>query len=271
MSEDLATTDAAELEQLEALESQAAQIGRNALADERIQVPLLTVVQGTTKKPPEGANLGDFVNSLTGSIYGDDIQFLVAEYHRGRFYAEKDDKGKRTGRTFAAGSEAIVPSYWPEEYAGKAFADLDDAEERYSERANAGEIEWDSGPPINTTYNYTGFVVFPEVDADPFPVRLALQRAGTPAAKTLNTLLKAQPSHWHKTIHLKTERVQSSRDEPYHVVRTEGYGEAPELPYRKAAVELALAAQQLGLKPIAEDEDPAPAKPAPAKGDGPDF
>ncbi len=255
MSTELETQQAAELAAVEALEAEAAASARSSLADERIRVPMIAPVQGTTKNPPKGSTGGDFVNTVTGTVYGPEIEMLIAVYNRGRTYAPKDpETGKRTGEWYVAGPEAIVPNDWPEEFRGRVFAELPEAEETFKRNANDRVHPWGSGPPITTTYNFTGYVVKSAAeDEEPIPVRLSLSRTSTRAARTLITMLKAQRSFWAKAIQLSTKREESV-DGPYYVVQVGSYGAEPTLAQRKAAAELHLAAEQLGLAEVGDPE-----------------
>lgn len=240
-----------EVANLNELEERLAAQKQEQLRDERIQIPRLDVVQGTTKRPPEGANPGDFFNTITGDVFGTSVLFLTAVYHRGRAYAETEDDGKggrrRTGKFFAAGPEATVPSFWPEQFRGKAFAELPEAEERYSEMANAEVIAWGSGPPIQTTYNFTGLVLAPELDGvQPMPMRLSLKSTSAGAARKLLSMLKPLRTYWARPVLMSTER-RSFDSGPAFVVNTGEYGSPPEDNHRLAAVEIALAAERVGF------------------------
>lgn len=253
--------------QIEELEAQAAGQKRDQLRDERVGVPILSVVQGTSKNPPEGAKNGDFYNALTGDVFGADIDLLVVTYHRGRFFVEKDANGKRTGRTFAAGTDPVVPQFWPDQFKGRVFAELPEAEERYAEMANDGQIEWGSGPPIQTTYNFTGFVVRPELeDAEPFPVRLPVKSTSAKAGKAIIRALAPLRNYWQRSVRLTTDRKTNAAGEPFYAVEFEGFADAPSDYYRAAALELYAVANQVGIREVGGDAD-APAATPP--GDGP--
>lgn len=280
MSTDLTTAEAAELANLDELEAQATAAARRTLADERIQVPMLSIVQGTTKNPPPNARPGDFVNTVTGAVFGTSIEFLVAHFNRGRFLSVKNEEtGKRDA--YAAGPEPIVPSYWPDKYAGKVFADLPDAEETYAQLANDGQIEWGSGPPIQTTYNFTGIII-PESDdeddvaAAEIPVRLSLKSTSAKAGRKAITLIKAQRNPWAKSLLISTQRKEGNEG-AYFVAQVDEYGAAPDDTSRRKAVELALAAEQLGLQAVGDHEGNVPAgeqrhaNPAATEGSGPGF
>lgn len=229
-SKELVPPDEATKE-LESLQSEA-----DALADEfradltrdEFTVPMLVLVQATSKNPPEGSNPGDFVNALTGENYGKSIEFVVAAQHKGRFYTE--GKG---GRAYSA-QGPIVPNHWPEKYRGQNFADLPDAEEQYRERVNSKEISWESGPPIATTHNFVGVVVGHE----DVPVRLSLMKAATPAANKLKALLRIPRAPWDKAVTIESERVQNRNNEPYQNVKVE-LGRETEAAERLAAVKVA--------------------------------
>lgn len=247
MSQELETRQAAELAAIEELEAQASEESRASLADERIKVPILSIVTGTTKSPPDGSKPGDFFNSVTGAVYGTSIELLTAVYNRGRTYAPKGADGRRSGEWYVAGPESIVPDSWPEEFRGRVFAELPEAEETFKRNVNDGVHPWAGGPPITTTYNFTGHVLTSQTGAEePIPVRLSLSRTSAPAARTLITMLKAQRNLWAKAIKLSTQR-KDGKEGPYYVVVTGSYGATPDLEQRRGALELHQAAQRVGL------------------------
>lgn len=271
MAADLEKQEGTDLAALEELEARAAGASQRALGDERIRVPRLSVVQGTTREAPEDASPGEFYNSVTAENHGKSIEMLIAHFSRGRFYAELDEKtGERTGRTFVAGSEPVVPDHWPAEFAGQVFAELPAAEETYSAMVNAGEFEWGKGPPIATSFNFTGFVTDPAPEGDYVPVRLPLMRSNRPAADTIITLLRAASVPWKRAIRLNTDRVENRHGGVNHVVRVGGYGAGPDNILRRAAAELALAAEQVGMRDVSDATASEPA-PTVEKTDGLDY
>lgn len=211
--------------------------------DDDLVVPVLKVAQSLTKEVTEGdAKPGDFVNSLTGENFGNTIDFVVSAYQKGRFL-----KDKETGRSYAALGD-VAPSSWPEEYAGRPFVEIEDAEERYKERVNAGEIAWEKGPAISTTHNFIGYV-----DGSEVPVRLSLMRTATPAARKLKTMLRFSRAPWDQVFTLKTEKKSSQRDEPYHNVSV-AQGGPTTAEQRQRAVALAQATQSGRVSEASADD-----------------
>jgi hypothetical protein len=109
--------------------------------DTPLQTPILKIGQPLTREvQDELAEAGEFINTLSGEVLGDSVEFIVAFYNRGRFASDKD-----SGRAYVAFSDSI-PDHWAElvgeEYVGTPFAEYPDAEERYKERVNNDEIEW---------------------------------------------------------------------------------------------------------------------------------
>lgn len=276
MSTEIATMGGMTAEQLEAYEAAASARKRETLQGERIQVPRLDVVQGTTRKPPEGAEPGDMFNTITGDVFGSEVLFLVGAYHRGRAYAEKDDKGKRTGRFFAAGPEAVVPSFWPAQFRGKAFAELPEAEERFREIINneaeaAAEegrdpkLVWGSGPPIQTTYNFVGVVVDPvPEDAEPFPVRISMKATSAGQARKLLSMLKPLHTYWQRTVHLSTER-RTFDEGPAFVWQVGEYGPSPTPEQRALAIQIDQASEQGRIEEHPGDAESQPSAAAKAE------
>jgi hypothetical protein len=219
--------------------------------DTDLVVPILKICQSLTAEVVDGeAKAGDFINGLTQENFGNSIEFVVAAYQKGRFYSDKD-----TGRSFST-TDPIAPDSWPEEFAGRAFTSIDDAEERYREAVDAGKIEWGSGPSISTTHNFIGLV-----GASPVPVRLSLMRTSAPAARKLKTMLRFSQAFWDNVFVLKTETKRSQRNEPFQsLVVKQGGKSTPE--QRQAAVQVALAVKSNHVAEAPADAvEDKPAKP----------
>lgn len=214
-------------------------------------VPVLKVCQSLTAEVVEGdAKPGDFINSLTQENFGNEVEFVVAAYQKGRFFSDKE-----TGRSYAA-IGSIAPDSWPEEYAGRVFAEIDDAEESFRDLVNAEKIEWGTGPKISTTHNFIGFAAGSEV-----PVRLSLMRTNNGAARKLKTMLRFSAAPWDQTFILKTESQRSSRNEPYQSLVVK-QGSKTTAEQREMAVAIALAVK--GDRVTSGDADAledAPVKP----------
>jgi len=219
-------------------------------------VPVLKVCQSLTSEVVEGhAKPGDFINSLTQENHGNEVELVIAAYQKGRFYSDKE-----TGRAYAA-IGPVAPSSWPEEYAGKAFTEIDDAEERYRELVNADKFEWGTGPSISTTHNFIGFVAGSEV-----PIRLSLMRTNNGAARKLKTMLRFAAAPWDNVFVLRTEAQRSSRNEPFQsVVVKQGGKSSPEQRDMAVAIALAVKSDRVADADATAIED-APAKPEKADG-----
>lgn len=223
-------------------EAALAEAGLSQIDANDLVLPMLQVTQQLSKAVTEGdAESGHFFNALTGEDHGSEIELVVVAYFKGRFYSNRD------GQAFVATGD-VAPDNWPAEYAGQPFVDLPDAEENFRERVNAGEIAWEGGPPIRTTYNYVGFLPLePEV-----PVRLSLQRTSTPAARKINTLLRFSRAPWDAAIALETELRHDKQQRPFYVVKA-SRGRQTDSDERQAAVELAYHVQSAQLQ-FAGDE-----------------
>lgn len=185
-------------------------------ADERgsvaFQTPILKVCQALTKEVKSGdAVAGEFLNTLTGESYGTAVEFIVSFFQYGRSASDK-----KTGRYYVATDIDVIPASWKdlvgEEFVGTRFDEYPDAEEKYKERVNAGEIKWDSGPLISTTYNYTGSVYAPAIEGDDsapesMPVRISFLRTTKPTHAKLQTLRRAllrNKPWWEVVFELET-------------------------------------------------------------------
>ncbi len=262
MSTDVAAPEATntDLTNFDDVEKRLAQRQQEQLAGERLRPPFLQVLQATAEKKPAGVEDGEFYNTLTGFGYGTEIEFLIGYAERGRFYSVKPKGEKRRGFS-ATQADVTVPSHWPENLRGKVFAELPEAEERYSEMANAGQIEWGSGPPISTTYVFVGIVTQHKGgDIAPTPVKLSLMRTSAPAGRTMLGLARSLRTPWAHAIKLSTERKQFA-DGPAFFVNYDGLAEPPEDDLRTAAVQIALQAEQGALDTDTTGGDAPPSAP----------
>ena len=251
----MTSTDIAKLN--EGQEAELAQAAVADLGEAAPTLPLLSVTQSLSKAVTQrGVPVGHFVNTLTDHDYGDAVELVVVYAGKGRFLAPKDSPDGKTHVAFGD----TAPDNWPEKYAGRRFDELPDAEETFREAANAEGGSWGSGPPINTTKNFIGFLV-----EDPaIPVRLSLMRTSIPAANKIEALIKwSFKAPWHNVIALSTRKTENSQGQPYHVVEaTQGRETTDE--ERGAAVNLhQIVAGALGsLRLIGDAEATAKAAPA---------
>jgi hypothetical protein len=227
--------------------------GRVEKAD--LVLPAIKLTHSLTREVEDGdASPGVYINSLTKKDYGDDVPFVVCGIYKGRFFS--DERG-----TFVARGDT-APDNWPEEYAGKPFADIPDAEEQWKIQANSEGGVWGQGPPISTTHNFVGFVVGDDSD---LPLRLSLMRSSEPAAKRLKTLVVSLRAPWDRAFQLRVKRGLSKEQKPYYA--TDVAAGAPlSQEDRQKAVKLATEfrnAEQSGA--IEETGDEPEAKPGAAK------
>lgn len=242
---DVAEVRPTELAEVSAEEQALADAVKGGIDRSKLKLPALKLTQALTKEVESGdAKAGEFLNSLTGESYGESAEIVIASVFNGRFFSED-------GKNYAAQGD-VAPDNWPEEYAGKSFADIPDAEEQWKLAVNENEHPWGSGPPIATTYNFVGYVVGHEE----LPVRLSLMRAATPAASKINTLLAAARAPWDRGIVVRAVRDVGKGDKPYYNYEiSQGEITTPEL--RQKTVELAqqlLAAVAKGDVELTGDE-----------------
>lgn len=252
-----------ELEPLSAQEQALADAAKAEIDRSSLVLPALKLTQSLTAEVQNGdAEAGNFINALTGESFGDSVEIVISSLFTGRFYSDEDN------HAYAA-QGSVAPDNWPEEYAGQAFTDIPDAEERWKADVNAGDHDWGKGPPISTTHNFVGYVVTENGLDGALPVRLSLMRTNNPAAAKLKTLIYALRAPWDKTFVLKAKRAVSN-DRPYFAVEVvQGGRVEPEI--RQAAVELAgsyQSAVQAGKVELAGDDEPdkPKVKPEAAKG-----
>jgi hypothetical protein len=206
-SKEVATSGAAALglseEEYQALVNQQ----DDEFDNDSLQTPILKIGQPLTREVgAEQAEAGEFINTLTGEGIGNDIDFVVAYYQKGRFASDKE-----TNKAYVAFGD-LIPEAWEPlvgaSFVGTRFDQHPDAEETYKERVNNKEIEWGKGPLISTTHNYTGLAL---VEGEMQPVRLSLQRTNMPAVRKINSLKRMSMRNkpfWDKVFNLTTEKKQ---------------------------------------------------------------
>ncbi len=236
----LSTIDQEALAALQA--QQDAEVG-----DGFISTPILKIGQPLTREvQAEEAEVGEFINTLTGEGIGTKIGFVVSYYQQGRFAADRD-----SGRAYVA-FDKTIPASWSElvgeEFVGTPFDEYPDAEEQYKARVNRKEIEWGRGPLVSTTHNFTGFALVPSVDPDEpdemQPVRLSLQRTNMPSVKrllTFRTALRGQP-FWSVVFDLGTEKKPFDKGMAYLLTVKKGRDTTSD--ERQMAYELAIEVAQ---------------------------
>lgn len=272
MGAELDVQDSAALAAMEDAEKSLAAKKDADLKDEPVQLPRLGLIGGLTKgKKFLDGNDGDFYNNVTGEVFGTEVEFLVVDYFRGRFYSDEILGSFRA-------TSAIVPAHWPERFRGKAFVDLPETEEGLNaliDGDETGKTKWGHGPPISTTYNFVGFVLSPEPETD-FPVELSLMRANVPAARAIRRLLTPMRNYHDRSIRLSSE----SREAPgrkggeYYVVEAGRFGTTTSPENRARAVDLAMRLQQSGYVSVGDETEPAapatPGGPEPSSEEDPD-
>lgn len=218
-------------------------------------IPILKLGQPLTDEVTQGnASAGDFILGLTGQAFTPPVEFVVAGKGRGRF-----KPGRKGERTLVAYDTPNVP--WRDDpFYGKPFAEHPDAEEQFKARVDAGQIEWGSGPPIQTTFNYTGFIIGEDV-----PVRLSLRRTSAPAARKWNTLLDAvlRGRYWDQVFTVGSEQQRNDNGTYYIVTVTPSRKTTVE--EKKAAIALAQALRDNKVTTVG-DEDDGPTKPVDSNG-----
>ena len=254
MSKEIAETpDAAELA---AVDEQLAAGALKNIDSADLQLPRLKVGQsGTTEVKAGDAKAGDFVNGVTGKSYGDETEFVAVYYYKGRLLSDDN-----SGQTYSAHDTDVAPDNWPDEYAGKSFKDIPQAEEQHKAAANDPDNDavWGSGPLIQTTHNFVGFIPGEEL-----PVRLSLKGTSTRAADKIKTLMSfAGKSPWANAIRLSTQ-LKGDKQTYYVVEATLGSQSTPELVAQAQAVAQQVQAAQSISSADGDEDDAAPAKKRP--------
>lgn len=220
-----------------------------ALSEGYFQTPILKLAQGLTKEVASGdAEAGEFINTLTGESYGTRVGFIVALMQVGRAVSDK-----RSGAYRNTIDQDLIPDdeVWTNvlgaEFVGTRFDEHPDSEELFRQAVNDGDREWGSGPPITTTYNYTGLVLPSGVEDEDeptlMPVRLTLGRTTKPAHDKLRqlkaSLLRNKP-FWDVVFDLSSSAKTFGRHEAFVInVKKQRNTTSDE---RQLAAELAVAA-----------------------------
>lgn len=255
MSTDLTTPEqrAAELAKQD---EELAAAGLANIDKTKLALPIIQLTQQLSNAVTDNkVESGHWYNNITGEDYGTDIEVVLAWYYMGRFYAPED-----SDQSYVA-SGAVAPSSWPEEFAGKHFADIPQAEEQHRAQANAEGGSWGSGPEIETTHNFIGFVV-----GDPdTPVRISLKSTSNPAATKIQTLASFARSFYVNTFRLSITERRNKANKPYFVAQAEKGVQTTE-EQRNVAREIASAMQQQQFSLVGDEPEPErPAKPGKPK------
>jgi len=243
--EEKASTEVVEVE-VSAEEQALIEANQSEVDATEFVIPILKLGQPLTDEVTAGdAKAGDFILGLTGESFSPPIEFIVAGKGKGRFRPGRDGV-----RTLVAYDTNIVPENWDDPLAGTPFSEHPDAEEQFKRRVDAKEIEWGHGPPIQTTFNYTGYIVGSEV-----PVRLSLRRTSAPAARKINTLLDAvlRGRYWGKTLVLGSEQQKNAKGTYYTVTASLGRATTPD--EQSAATALALALRRNAVQTVGDETD----------------
>lgn len=215
-------------------------------------IPILKLAQPLTDEVTSGdAKAGEFVLALTGESFPAPVEFVVAGKGKGRFRP-----GRKGERTLVAYDTPTVP--WKDDpHFGQPFAEHPDAEEQYKAAVDRGDIEWGSGPPIQTTFNYTGYIVGTDV-----PVRLSLRRTSSPAARKWNTLLDAvlRGRYWDQVFTVGSEQQKNDQGAFYVVTVSPSRKTSPE--EKKAAISLATALRSQAVTTVGDEADRPAVEPA---------
>lgn len=253
-----------EVSEREALEAELAAENAASVDASDIQIPLLKIGQALTVEVADGdATPGEFINALTREGLGREIEFVVAGYTKGRFDHGDRSEGKRARKAYGIKN---VP--WSDDpFYGAPFTEHPDAEEKYSERVNNGDIQWAKGPRISTTYDFTGFVVPESEDETPIPVCLSLMRMNTKQAKKWVTILDAvlRSRYWDAVFTLTTDQQRGEQGNFYTINVRQTRKTTPH--EKQLAVDLAVRLRNQSVQIVGEEDEAAPrSEPAAAEG-----
>lgn len=257
-STEVATVDetSTEIEQISAEEQALISANQAEVDASEFVIPILKLGQPLTDEVTAGlASAGEFILGLTGESFTPPLEFIVSGKGKGRFRPAKRGTDERT---LVAYDTNIVPDNWSDDpHKGQPFNEHPDAEEQYKARVDAGEIEWGSGPPVQTTYNFTGYIVSAEgqPEGSDVPVRISLRRTSAPAARKFNTLLDAvlKGRFWDKTFILGSE--QNKNENGTYYTTTVAVGRPTTTTEKKQAIQLASALRNNAVTTVGDEID----------------
>lgn len=258
------STAVGESQDLEALAAELAAENQEGLDEKDLQIPLLKIGQGLTTEVVDGdAKAGDFINALTREDLGNEVEFVVAGFKKGRF-----DHGDRSKQQRARKAYGVKNVPWTDDpYYNRPFTEHPDAEEKFSERVNAGDIQWGKGPRISTTFDFTGFVIPADPDESPIPVVLSLMRKNKRQAQKWVTILSAilKNRYWDAVFTLSTEQQRGDDGTYYTINIKQSRKTTPD--EKMEAVQLADRVRKLNVEVVGEDDTGTkPAKEPDAQG-----
>lgn len=268
MSTDLEKQPGAELTAQQEQDLIAKIVGKIDESD--LVLPAIKITQQMTTEVAKGnVPAGIFLNTVTGEEYGSTIEFVVVDYNRGRFYVA--NRGEDNEQSYVASGE-VAPDNWPEEFAGKVFADIPEAEEQHKARSNAGEIPWGRGPAIVTTHNFVGFVKTQGEDGEveySAPARLGLSRTSAPAAqKILSTMRFGGKAPWANAYKLTLNQDEKGGKVYYSASAVQGsQSDAPTVAHAQKLAVLVAQSGEVRLDGSEVDDADKPAA-APATPEG---
>lgn len=231
-----------ELERYEAAEREALEVWQSEQdKDDDFIIPLLKAAQSNTGEHQSGdAAIGDFVNSLTGEVYGNVIEFVVASTSKGRFRTNDD------GDVICTGRESACPCH------SVPYPECPEAEEQWSAAVQRGEKEWGKGPPCATTFNFTGFI--PGSD---MPVTISLKRSDAKVAKKWLTMLRFARAPWDVVFQLETKAAEDTAGHKWRRVTVKQAGNAT-TEQRQQAVAIATLLRNQKTRVVGQEDDETP-------------
>lgn len=241
-----------EAQDLEALAAELAAENQEELDERDLQIPLLKIGQGLTTEVVDGdAKAGNFINALTREDLGNEVEFVVASFRKGRF-----DHGNREKKVRARKAYGVKNVPWTDDpYYNRPFTEHPDAEEKYSERVNKGDLEWGKGPRISTTFDFTGYVIPADPDETPIPVVLSLMRKNKRQAQKWVTILSAvlKNRYWDAVFTLSTEQQRGDDGTYYTITVKQSRKTTPA--EKMEGMQLADRVRKLNVEVVGEDDD----------------
>jgi len=196
--------------------------GTETITPQELQIPLLRIVQPTSRMENADLNGGMYHNSVTGEFVANP-EVLVIGYAKGRVMFPREFSADN--KPLCGSDNGVVPR---EEHIGSAMPDGTIIGELCHDCPFA---QWqDNAPPACNEVN-----TFAGIDSDGMPVVFQAKSTGMKAARALKTMLKT--SGINKTIRLGS--VRTVNDSGTFYVPSYALGAAPDADWQASAVSVA--------------------------------
>lgn len=175
---------------------------------EDIVLPRIRLLQPVSSDVTDGiASAGQFMNSVTGEVFPEDLHVLIFTHFKSRVYFDPDGNG--------------VLCLSPDGIEGSEFGACADCEyPKWKDRVP---------PPCALVHNYPCYVLNAgAIEGTPLPIALSFMKTSTKAARKLNTMVAVSHRSWFDFI-FKVSSIKTKNDKgTYFVMEIEKLRDASE-------------------------------------------